>query len=96
MTLEEIDPELFLYELYNANGVYGLDVALHIAVKFGYCDASRLLVRPKSGEFALMVEYKNGAKEWYHITPRLLDIINNRLSRKEARHESDELQGLHP
>ena len=87
MTLEEISPELFLYELYNANGVYELDVALHIAVKFGYCDASRLLVRPKSGMLALMVEYEDGAKEWYHITPSLLETIRDRLAMKEAQSE---------
>lgn len=89
MTLEEIDPELFLYELYNANGVFGLDVALHIAVKFGYCDAGRLYVRPKSGMLALMVEYEDGAKEWYHITPRLLEIIRDRLAMKEARSDAE-------
>lgn len=82
MRVEEIDPELFLWELYNANGVQELDVALHIAVKFGYCDAGRLAVRPKSGMLALMVEYEDGAKEWYHITPRLLGIINDRLQMK--------------
>ena len=82
MTVEEISPELFLWELYNVNGVYELDVALHIAVKFGYCDASRLLVRPKSGMLALMVEYEDGAKEWYHILPRMLESINKRLARR--------------
>lgn len=84
MTVEEISPELFLWELYNANGVQELDVALHIAVKFGYCDAGRLAVRPKSGMLALMVEYEDGEKEWYHITPRLLGIINERLEMKKG------------
>ena len=82
MTVEEISPELFLWELYNANGVQELDVALHVAAKFGYCDASRLLVRPRSGMLALMVEYEDGAKEWYHITPRMLKIIRERLARR--------------
>ena len=85
MTIEEIDPELFLWELYNANGVYELDVALHIAVKFGYCDAERLYVRPKSGMLALMVEYEDGAKEWYHITPRMLELIRERIAMKEGK-----------
>lgn len=80
--VEKISPELFLWELYNANGIAELDVALHIAVRFGYCDAGRLYVRPKSGMLALMVEYEDGAKEWYHIPPRLLDTINKRLARK--------------
>lgn len=82
MTVEEISPERFLWELYNVNGVQELDVALHIAVKFGYCDASRLLVRPRSGMLALMVEYEDGAKEWYHITPRMLKLIRERLARR--------------
>lgn len=82
MRVEEIDPELFLWELYNANGVQGLSDALHIAVKFGYCDAGRLYVRPKSGMLALMVEYGDGAKEWYHILPRMLESINKRLARR--------------
>ena len=64
------------------HGVQELDVALHIAAKFGYCDASRLLVRPKSGMLALMVEYEDGAKEWYHILPRMLESINKRLARR--------------
>ena len=51
-------------------------------VPFGECDAERLAVRPKSGMLALMVEYEDGEKEWYHITPRLLGIINDRLARR--------------
>lgn len=51
----------------------------------GYCDASRLLVRPRSGMLALMVEYDNGEKEWYHIMPRMLESICKRLARKETR-----------
>ena len=82
MTVEEISPELFLWELYNVNGVQELDVALHFAVKFGYCDASRLFVRPRSGMLALMVEYEDGAKEWYHITPRMLELVRKRLARR--------------
>lgn len=82
MNLEEISPELFLWELYNVNGVQELDAALHIAVKFGYCDASRLFVRPRSGMLALMVEYEDGAKEWYHITPKMLELIRKRLARR--------------
>ncbi len=85
MELEELTPELFLWELYNANGVMELSDALHIAVKFGYCDASRLFVRPKTGMFALMVEYRNGVKEWYHITPRMLESIRKRLARREEK-----------
>lgn len=86
MKLEELNPELFLWELYNSYGVHGLSDALHIAVRIGYCDASRLYIRPKSGMFALMVEYRNGVKEWYHITPRMLESIRKRLARREEKH----------
>ena len=82
MTVEEIDPELFLLELYNPNLLWELDVALYCAVEFGYCDASRLFVRPKPGEYALMITWGNGSKNWSHIDKRMLRIINKRLARR--------------
>lgn len=81
MNLEEISPERFLWEYYNPNGVQEIDDALRVAVGFGYCDASRLRVRPRSGLYALMVEWPDGAKTWYHITPRMLKLIRKRLAR---------------
>ncbi len=87
MTLEEIDPELFLWELYNANGLYELDDALCTDATFGYCDASRLRVRPRSGGYALMVEWRNGEKYWCHVDKRILEIIRKRIGRKEGKHE---------
>lgn len=82
--LEELDPELFLWELYNANGLYELGDALCTDAKFGYCDASRLHVRPKPGEYALMVEWWNGTKYWCHADKRILESIEFRLARKEG------------
>ena len=82
MTVKEISPERFLYELYDAEGQWGLDDALHVATEFGYCDASRLLVRPKSGEFALMVTWPDGASHWFHIMPTQLELIRRRLARR--------------
>lgn len=81
MNLEEISPERFLWEYYDQNGVQEIDDALRVAAGFGYCDASRLQVRPRSGLYALMVEWPDGAKAWYHITPRMLELIRKRLSR---------------
>ena len=81
MTLEEISPERFLWEYYDIDGMLEFDEALRAAVGFGYCDASRLRVRPRSGLYALMVEWPDGAKAWYHITPRMLELIRKRLSR---------------
>lgn len=80
--LKELDPELFIFEHYNPNGPLELDDALHVASSFGYCDASRLAVRPRSGEFALMIEFPNGAKGWFHVTPQLLSTIRKRLQKK--------------
>ena len=82
MTVEEISPELFLWELYNPNMLWELSDALYCAVEFGYCDASRLLVRPKPGEYALMITWENGAKNWSHIDPHMLESINARLARR--------------
>ena len=48
MELKELSPELFSYELYNSAGCWQIDTALHCAELFGYCDASRLLVRSKA------------------------------------------------
>jgi hypothetical protein len=82
MTLEEISPELFLWELYNPNGMYELDDALCMhESSFGWCDASRLKVRPKAGEIALMVEWYNGTKYWCHADKKILDSIRYRIAR---------------
>lgn len=90
MTIEEISPELFLYELYDANGIQGLSEDLHIAKSVGYCDASRLKVRPRAGMFALMIEFEDGTKHWFHGTEhtlksvkRRIEIINNKERTKQ-------------
>lgn len=79
--IEKISPELFSYELYNSGLLFLLVVALSMSEsRFGYCDASRLRVRPKAGEFALMIEWWNGTKEWAHVTKGILDSIEERLN----------------
>lgn len=84
MTLEELSPELFSLELYNANGLHELDAAIYTDAKFGYCDASRLLVRPKAGEYALMVEWWNGTKYWCHANKSILENIEFWIARKKG------------
>ena len=79
MTLEEISPELFLWELYDANGIFGLSEDLYIAKTVGYCDASRLQVRPRAGMFALMIEYEDGTKHWFHGTKHTLEAVKRRI-----------------
>lgn len=85
--LEEISPELFLLELYNPYGLNELDAAMYVAERIGYCDASRLMVRPKPGEVALMMEWEDGTKFWCHANESILNSIRERLawrSRKEV------------
>lgn len=83
-TVEELDPELFIWELYNSAGLWELDDALCAAESFGFCDSSRLAVRPRTGQFALMIEWPNGVKFWCHVTEEMLCIIKKRLQRIEA------------
>ena len=80
--IKELDPELFTFELYDSAGVWLLDDALCCADSFGYCDASRLAVRPRTGEFALMIEWSNGTKCWFHVSRKMLDLIRRRLVRR--------------
>lgn len=79
MKLEEKSPELFLWELYDANGIQSLSEDLHIAESVGYCDASRLQVRPRAGMFALMIEFPDGTKHWFHGTEHTLNSVRRRI-----------------
>lgn len=80
MRLEELSPEAFLFELYNPNGLWELSDALCMEESsFGWCDASRLLVRPKDGEIALMIEFYNGTKFWCHADETIIKSIKDRI-----------------
>ena len=83
--IKELDPELFTWELYDSAGTWLLDDALHCADSFGYCEASRLAVRPRMGDFALMIEWANGKKCWFHVSSKLLELIKKRLQRRESK-----------
>lgn len=74
--LEEIDPELFIWELYDNFGHFFLEQEGGIE-KFaiGYCDAGRLQVRPRTGEIAIMCEMDDGEKLWFHILKDHLDLL---------------------
>ena len=81
--IEELSPELFLYELYDSGGIQTVDDAINSGASFGYCDASRLYVRPRSGEFALMIELPDGDKYWFHVNKEMLSCIERRLARQK-------------
>lgn len=79
--IPEIDPELFIYELYDASGLQFLEGWELAKYAIGYCDAGRLQVRPKPGELALMCELPNGDKLWFHIADRMIQSLNFRRKR---------------
>lgn len=74
----ELNPELFTYELYDSGFWFTLGLSFiesmdieHLmrAIKeygIGYCDASRLAIRPMEGSYAIMCEV-NGEKIWFHL-----------------------------
>ena len=86
--LEELNPELFLYELYDAYGLYELGRFGGVErYAIGYCDAGRLRVRPKSDEIALMCEMDDGEKMWFHILKDHLEMLVERRNWR-IEHES--------
>ena len=84
--LEEINPELFIYELYSCDALAYLDPYDLAVLSIGYCDAGRLAVRPRPGLLALMIEYPDGEKCWFHIEPKLLELLNKRRNREKGEH----------
>ena len=80
--IKSLSPELFLWELYDACGPLMATDDIRVATSIGFCDASRLRVRPRPSEFALMIELPNGDKYWFHAPLLLLYDIDKRLQRK--------------
>ena len=103
--IPEIDPELFTYELYEMNfgdrlGLYHsmfpeiFEFKNFIKVLkprvIGWCDSSRLAVRPKTEGIALMCEDENGEKFWFHVletTETALGIKKRKEEMKDAERE---------
>lgn len=91
--IPEINPELFLWENYEPDygGRLGLDFRestsiWHVSKKLlehcvGYCDATRLQVRPKTGMYALMCEDENHEKFWFHYPDTCFDGMRDRMSK---------------
>ena len=76
--IEEIDPELFIWELYDNSMLQSLEAWELAKYAIGYCDAGRLPVRPRSGLLALMCELPNGEKIWSHINDNMLNDLSKR------------------
>ena len=79
--IPEIDPELFILELYDSSMLLSLEGWELAKFAIGYCDAGRLYVRPKPGEIALMCELPNGEKCWSHIDQKMIRSLNWRRKR---------------
>lgn len=90
--LEEISPENFIYELYDSGwrdrfeDYYDfLSVPNYSKIAeraIGFCDASRLQVRPRTDEYAIMCEDDCG-KFWFHVTPMMFDGILDAIESKK-------------
>ena len=78
--IEEIDPERFTWDCYEVDygGRLDLDYRQSIDMKtmeweikkraIGYCDGSRLYVRPKSDMYGLMLEDDASTTSWMALT----------------------------
>ena len=85
--IQELNPELFTWDNYEYD--YGdrlnLDYRQSVDLKtmereikrraVGYCQGSRLLVRPKSDMYGLMLEDDDHEKFWFHYPRTCLDRI---------------------
>lgn len=85
MKPEELNPELFTYDNYDWAWWDAFDLGPmdnhKKAIKkhcVGYCDGSRLSVRPKSGMYAIMCEV-DGRRFWFHIE----DFVFERIFRDD-------------
>lgn len=87
--MEQLDPELFTFDNYEIDfghrfGLYHnhyadifekSDFISRLTEKMvGWCDASRLSVRPRADGVAVMCEDEDG-KFWFHILPETLESL---------------------
>ena len=88
--IPEIDPELFTYELYEMNfgdrlglyhrmypEVFEFENFVKVLAPrvVGWCDPSRLAVRPKAEGVALMCEGEDGEKFWFHALDKTAEAL---------------------
>ena len=76
--MNELNPELFTYGKYEPNYGARLDLDFRSSIDdkimareikrrcIGWCDGSRLLVRPKSDSYAVMLEDDDFEQFWFH------------------------------
>jgi len=84
--MTKLNPEQFIYELYESSywsrlGFPYSDSERIVAAKvkecaIGWCDASRLQVRPRPGMIAVMCEDEDG-KFWFHQNRECYECLDN-------------------
>ena len=90
MNVDELDPELFTYRKYEPNYGARLDLDFMHSIDdktmsreikkrcVGYCDGARLLVRPKSDSYAVMLEDDDFEQFWFHWPKESFEKILNK------------------
>ena len=85
--MEKLNPELFTWDNYEYDygARLGLDFRESTEMRImereikkrgiGYCDGSRLSVRPKNDMYGLMLEDDEHEKFWFHFPKSCLDNI---------------------
>ena len=88
--IPEIDPELFTYELYEMNfgdrlglyhnmypEVFEFENFIKVLAPsvVGWCDPSRLTVRPKAEGVTLMCEDEDGERFWFHALDKTAEAL---------------------
>lgn len=79
--MEELNPELFTYELYESNywsrlgvGVWYNDLDVEVKNHMvGWCPSERLSVRPRKDDVAVMCEDDDGEKFWFHYSKCIIE-----------------------
>lgn len=76
--LKEMNAECFIYENYEPNWWSALDLSFEEALEYrnirrkikkyavGYCESSRIRLRPKEDSYSIMIE-KDGERFWFHV-----------------------------
>ena len=83
--MEELNPELFTWDIYEADYGARLDLDYSKSIDYnimrkeikdrcvGYCDGGRLYVRPRSDCYGVMLEDDDGEPFWFHFPKDVLD-----------------------
>ena len=84
--IEKLNPELFIFEKWEACWWEIFDLSFEYALDdtnlakqlkeyaVGYCDGSKVIVRPNLKMYAVMFE-KDGVEFWFHVDKTLFDAI---------------------